>query len=153
MNPVQDADSDREALIRLCDVIAGGHPRGPIARLKRRWQLRQVQGCLDREEALAAGIDPVAAPRRYAAYGIVTLFGFNAGYVLLFSHRALSLGRVFGVLVGFMGLAGLFLAALPWLYQYQGRGAEREYQRWLQRARQLSSAHDRRSIGPSDAAV
>jgi hypothetical protein len=143
-------DPDRQVLIRLREDIAATRPTGIRARLRRWWELRQADGYLDLEEAYREGVDPIAEPRHRAVSLIVTVFGLNAVFALLRSGHAVTLGRVAWVLSSSALVVAGALAALPWLYRKHARSTEREYARWLERARALSTREEAKALGSSE---
>jgi hypothetical protein len=108
-----------------------------LAGLRWRFQLRQAEGILEWEDRRREGGDLVGPWRKQMLGGTALVLGVSAITGLFFSHHALTIARAAYVLGlcagGALGLGGWAF----WASRRMERGAEREYQRWLQRARAL----------------
>jgi len=152
MSYPQPSDSDRDALIRLQQHIASSRPRGVLARLKWRHELRQAEGILEWEDRLREGADPVASWRGQYLGGAALVLGVSAITGLFFSHHALTLGRAAYVL-GLCAGGGLVLTGFAsWSFRRMRRSGERAVQKWVERARALPLDSERaKSLPPASA--
>ena len=153
MEPSQATEGDRSALIRLQQHIASSRPTGLLARLKWRFELRRAEGILEWEDRHREGAVVAGPWRRQVIGGNLLIIGLAAVRILFFSHHALTLGRAASVLGLGSGLALVLAACAIWYSPRVEAAAERQYQRWLQRARNLPGAPEQRPTLPSDSAV
>jgi len=148
----QDQDSERRALIQLRDYLAAARPTGLVARIRRRLDIRRLDGLLEYEDARHDGTDVFAAQRRWVNIGIPLIFAVGIVRSLFFSTHVLSVGRAAFAVVLYAGTGAGLLAFAAHSYRRQAQRLDRVYQRWLERARALPRGGEK-SLRSSSAAV
>jgi hypothetical protein len=153
MSDPRGADADRDALIRLQRHIASNRPPGILAGLRWRFKLRQAEGILELEDRRRERGDLAAPWRRQMLGGTALVLGVSAISGLFFSHHALTVARAAYVL-GLCAAGGLGLVGWAfWASRRMERSAERQYQRWLERARALPAGLEQGQTLPPASAV
>lgn len=142
MGPFLDRDAERQALIRLQEQLARSRPHGLLARLRRRFELRQIEGVLEWEDARPTRAETAGSYRKGWVYSSLLGFGAIAVQGLFFSPHPLTLARALLVLGGCGAGAGITVWALHRSAPRVADSTERAYLRFLARAKALPAPEE-----------
>ncbi len=135
-------EAKRQELVRLQEHLANQRPRGPLARIRWRFQRRQLRWVLDWMDAGRTRSEAIAEYRGRIKFVAPALFAVTLAQALWPGQHPLTLARVL-VAVGVSSVGAIaFAIVLQRQAPKMADSEEKLYAKWLDRARALGAPRE-----------